>query len=141
MYCFILFYFPHFEDYSKTFIGIKTEDTPFVFTIRLVTHNLCIFFVYFICCLSILFCLQMLYWILFLHLEKNFKVCRLLLSHILVFINNLRGSEWTVLSWSTENHGVKVSVNDIVIKAVAVALRNVRQANGEKLFSPRKWFH
>ncbi|CAN7015354.1 unnamed protein product [Brassica oleracea var. botrytis] len=28
-----------------------------------------------------------------------------------------------------ENHGVKVSVNDIVIKAVAVALRNVRQAN------------
>uniref|UniRef100_A0A1J3H8N4 Dihydrolipoamide acetyltransferase component of pyruvate dehydrogenase complex n=1 Tax=Noccaea caerulescens TaxID=107243 RepID=A0A1J3H8N4_NOCCA len=28
-----------------------------------------------------------------------------------------------------ENHGVKVSVNDIVIKAVAVALRNVKQAN------------
>ncbi|CAN6977129.1 unnamed protein product [Brassica rapa subsp. trilocularis] len=28
-----------------------------------------------------------------------------------------------------ENHGVKVSVNDIIIKAVAVALRNVRQAN------------
>uniref|UniRef100_M4CRR8 Dihydrolipoamide acetyltransferase component of pyruvate dehydrogenase complex n=1 Tax=Brassica campestris TaxID=3711 RepID=M4CRR8_BRACM len=28
-----------------------------------------------------------------------------------------------------ENHDVKVSVNDIVIKAVAVALRNVRQAN------------
>ncbi|VVB05454.1 unnamed protein product [Arabis nemorensis] len=28
-----------------------------------------------------------------------------------------------------ENHGVKVSVNDIVIKAVAVALRNVREAN------------
>ncbi|KAG2325855.1 hypothetical protein Bca4012_040433 [Brassica carinata] len=28
-----------------------------------------------------------------------------------------------------ESHGVKVSVNDIVIKAVAVALRNVRQAN------------
>ncbi|KAL1199851.1 Dihydrolipoyllysine-residue acetyltransferase component 1 of pyruvate dehydrogenase complex [Cardamine amara subsp. amara] len=28
-----------------------------------------------------------------------------------------------------ENHGVKVSVNDIVIKAVAVTLRNVRQAN------------
>ncbi|CAH2064328.1 unnamed protein product [Thlaspi arvense] len=28
-----------------------------------------------------------------------------------------------------ENHGVKVSVNDIVIKAVAVTLRNVQQAN------------
>lgn len=29
-----------------------------------------------------------------------------------------------------EKHGVKVSVNDIVIKAVAVALRNVPEANG-----------
>ena len=29
-----------------------------------------------------------------------------------------------------EQHGVKVSVNDIVIKAVALALRNVPEANG-----------
>ncbi|KAH0928747.1 hypothetical protein HID58_014474 [Brassica napus] len=33
-----------------------------------------------------------------------------------------------------ENHGVKVSVNDIVIKAVAVALRNVRQANAGRTY-------
>jgi pyruvate dehydrogenase E2 component (dihydrolipoamide acetyltransferase) len=34
-----------------------------------------------------------------------------------------------VLSTNTEQHGVKVSVNDIVIKAVALALRNVPEAN------------
>lgn len=30
----------------------------------------------------------------------------------------------------TEKHDVKVSVNDIVIKAVAMALKNVPEANG-----------
>lgn len=34
------------------------------------------------------------------------------------------------VSWIVERHNVKVSVNDIVIKAVAVALRNVPEANG-----------
>jgi pyruvate dehydrogenase E2 component (dihydrolipoamide acetyltransferase) len=29
-----------------------------------------------------------------------------------------------------EQHGIKVSVNDIIIKAVAIALRNVPEANG-----------
>lgn len=33
----------------------------------------------------------------------------------------------------TEKHDVKVSVNDIVIKAVAVALRNVPEANGKDI--------
>lgn len=31
----------------------------------------------------------------------------------------------------TEQHKVKVSVNDIIIKAVALALRNVPEANGK----------
>lgn len=31
----------------------------------------------------------------------------------------------------TEKHDIKVSVNDIVIKAVAVALKNVAEANGK----------
>lgn len=35
-----------------------------------------------------------------------------------------------MLSNIAEQHGVKVSVNDIVIKAVALALRNVPDANG-----------
>lgn len=35
----------------------------------------------------------------------------------------------------TEKHDVKVSVNDIVIKAVANALRNVPEANGKAFFS------
>ena len=34
------------------------------------------------------------------------------------------------VSLIAERHNVKVSVNDIVIKAVAVALRNVPEANG-----------
>lgn len=34
----------------------------------------------------------------------------------------------------TEKHDVKVSVNDIVIKAVANALRNVPEANGKAFF-------
>jgi pyruvate/2-oxoglutarate dehydrogenase complex dihydrolipoamide acyltransferase (E2) component len=38
----------------------------------------------------------------------------------------------------TEQHDVKVSVNDIVIKAVAVALRNVPEANG-KVISVIEW--
>lgn len=33
----------------------------------------------------------------------------------------------------TEKHDVNVSVNDIVIKAVAVALRNVPEANGKDI--------
>ncbi|CAK7325336.1 unnamed protein product [Dovyalis caffra] len=35
-----------------------------------------------------------------------------------------------------EQHDVKVSVNDIVIKAVAIALRNVPQANDQGLLAP-----
>lgn len=34
-----------------------------------------------------------------------------------------------------EQHNVKVSVNDIVIKAVAVALRNVPEANGNDIWT------
>ena len=33
-------------------------------------------------------------------------------------------------SFIAEQHGIKVSVNDIIIKAVAIALRNVPEANG-----------
>lgn len=35
--------------------------------------------------------------------------------------------------WSepAEQHNLKVSVNDVVIKAVALALRNVPEANGK----------
>jgi len=33
-------------------------------------------------------------------------------------------------SFVAEQHGIKVSVNDIIIKAVAIALRNVPEANG-----------
>jgi pyruvate/2-oxoglutarate dehydrogenase complex dihydrolipoamide acyltransferase (E2) component len=33
-------------------------------------------------------------------------------------------------SFIAELHGIKVSVNDIIIKAVAIALRNVPEANG-----------
>lgn len=37
----------------------------------------------------------------------------------------------------TENHDIKVSVNDIVIKAVAAALKSVPEANGKISFSYR----
>ena len=33
-----------------------------------------------------------------------------------------------------DQHDIKVSVNDIVIKAVAIALRNVPEANGKMCF-------
>lgn len=38
-----------------------------------------------------------------------------------------------LLLWSqfAEQHNVKVSVNDIIIKAVATALRSVPEANGK----------
>lgn len=37
----------------------------------------------------------------------------------------------TFYSCYTEKYDVKVSVNDIVIKAVAIALKNVPEANGK----------
>jgi pyruvate/2-oxoglutarate dehydrogenase complex dihydrolipoamide acyltransferase (E2) component len=41
-----------------------------------------------------------------------------------------RKTIFTVDLFYTEQHGIKVSVNDIIIKAVAIALRNVPEANG-----------
>jgi pyruvate dehydrogenase E2 component (dihydrolipoamide acetyltransferase) len=43
---------------------------------------------------------------------------------------------WQIIHFTssiTEQHDVKVSVNDIVIKAVAVALRNAPEANGRDI--------
>jgi hypothetical protein len=77
----------------------------------------------------------MLYWILFFLLGRNSKVCHKLRSITLVswaYIYIL----WQIIHFTssiTEQHDVKVSVNDIVIKAVAVALRNVPEANGKDI--------
>jgi len=43
---------------------------------------------------------------------------------------------WQIIHFTssiTEQHDVKVSVNDFVIKAVAVALRNAPEANGRDI--------
>lgn len=57
------------------------------------------------------------------------------LQFILFFILRLNTLNFILFSVYPENHNVKVSVNDIVIKAVAVALRNVPHANGNKLLT------
>jgi hypothetical protein len=78
----------------------------------------------------------MLYWILFFFLGRNSKVCHKLRSITSVswaYIYIYSGKSIHFTSSITEQHDVKVSVNDIVIKAVAVALRNVPEANGKDI--------
>ncbi|GMP68480.1 hypothetical protein CsSME_00028096 [Camellia sinensis var. sinensis] len=68
--------------------------------------------------------------------------CYVILDPLLSFRKELKGMEldlppiacdfWThsiIFAQFTEKHDVKVSVNDIIIKAVAIALRNVPEAN------------
>lgn len=72
----------------------------------------------------------MLYWILFSYSERSLKV-GVLISAIL-YGEELR-YELTdlILFCFAAKYDAKVSVNDIVIKAVAIALKNVPEANGK----------
>lgn len=85
----------------------------------------------------------MLFWILFLLLERSLKVWNLCYCYCV----SLRNYAWQTIHASefldfTEQHDVKVSVNDIVIKAVAIALRNVPLANGKICYNCYKyWLH
>lgn len=74
------------------------------------------------------------YWILYWHSERNLKVhCDL---HLCPYLQFLFFVFWFVipthffLSLYAEQYNVKVSVNDIVLKAVALALKTVPEANG-----------
>lgn len=74
----------------------------------------------------------MFYWTLFSLLERILKVWK---YKLLLYFSQAHfepGGQFYIL-WVAEKHDVKVSVNDIVIKAVAVALRNVPEANGKAL--------
>lgn len=79
-------------------------------------------------------CLQMSYWILYWHSERNLKVhCDLHLCPYLQFYFCILVCDSThfFLSLYAEQYNVKVSVNDIVLKAVALALKTVPEANGK----------
>lgn len=62
---------------------------------------------------------------------KYFRILVLILDPSALFESSI--SFLFVGSLIAEQHNVKVSVNDIVIKAVAVALRNVPEANGNDI--------
>jgi hypothetical protein len=60
----------------------------------------------------------------------NLKVCNLS-PFICCFSDQIRKGPSPLMFFLiiAEQHGIKVSVNDIIIKAVAIALRNVPEAN------------
>ena len=72
----------------------------------------------------------MLYWILFFPLEKILKVWTTkIYCYCSWYICDPVYSVFFQLI--AEQYDVKVSVNDIIIKVVAAALRNVPEANGK----------
>jgi hypothetical protein len=80
---------------------------------------------------------RMLHWIHSFLFERILKVwtdINFLLAHVrfmLFVLVHLQSNLIFICSLIAEQYDVKVSVNDIIIKVVAAALRNVPEANGK----------
>lgn len=80
----------------------------------------------------------MLYWILFFPFVKILKVwtsnnfsLACVRDAMLFVVVYWQSNMFFICSLIAEQYDVKVSVNDIIIKVVAAALRNVPEANGK----------